>query len=182
MKNNIETLPEKLLILQGERIILDADLATIYGVKTYRLNEAVKRNSKRFPKDFMFQLTRKEAEEVIRSRSQNAILKRGKNIKYLPYAFTEHGALMAANILRTAKAIRMSVFVVRAFIKIRQMLSQQQDLAKKLQEVEKELKGRLDIHEAAIVSVLQRIMQILDPPPVPVEEEKPKRRMGFNAD
>ncbi len=162
--------------------MLDRDLAKIYGVSTKRLNEQIRRNEKRFPKDFMFRLSQEEAEQLICSRSQNATLKRGKNIKYLPSVFTEHGALMVANILKTEKAIRMSVFVVRAFVKMRQILGQYPDLAKKLKELETELKGRLDIHEAAIVSVLQRIMQLLDPPSPPTEEEKPKRRMGFVTD
>lgn len=102
--------------MRGQRVILAADLAKIYGVHTRALNQAVKRNRARFPEDFTFQLTRDEAGRIAVSRSQSVISKRGRNIKYLPYVFTEHGALMAANILNSAHAVRMSVFVVRAFV------------------------------------------------------------------
>jgi len=146
---------------------LDTDLGRLYGVTTKRLNEQVKRNRERFPDDFMFQLTMEEADRLRRSRSQIATLKRGQNIKYLPYAFTEHGAIMAANVLNSHRAVQMSVFVVRAFIKMRSILTDTRDLARKLAALEKELKGRLDVHEASIVTVLQRVMDILDPPAVP---------------
>ena len=179
----IQSLAVKIAIIRGERVILDSDLAAVYGVPTKRFNEQVRRNIKRFPSDFMFRLSRQETEELLCSRSQNATLKRGQNVKYLPLAFTEHGALMAANVLRTDRAIRMSVFVVRAFIKMRQLLGQNQELAEKLHSLEKELKGRLDSHEAAIVSVLQKIMLVLNPPLAPsISEVKPKRKMGFHSD
>lgn len=133
----------------------------------------------RFPEDFMFQLTPQEAELWLRSRSQFATLKRGKNIKYLPYAFTEHGEIMAANVLNSPEAVRMSVFVVRAFVKMRQILVGNRALAEKLSEIEKTLTGRLDIHERAIVHVLEQIMQLLSPPPLP--EPPPKRPIGFHV-
>lgn len=101
----------RILILRGQKVILDADLAAIYGVTTKRLNEQVKRNARRFPADFLFRLNREEAETVMRSRSQIATLKRGQNVKFLPYAFTENGAVMAANVLNSPQAVRMSVFV-----------------------------------------------------------------------
>ena len=143
--------------IRGVRVLLDADLARIYGVSTSRFNEAVKRNKQRFPEDFMFQLT---AHEEAALRSQIAILKagRGQHRKYRPYAFTEHGALMAANILNSSRAVEMSVFVVRAFVKMRETLLGNRDLAKKLEELEKKLTGRLDSHEVAIVHVLQELM------------------------
>ena len=106
--------------IRDQRVILDADLAALYGVPTKRLNEQVKRNASRFPSDFLFRLTSDEAEGCWRSRSQIATLKRGQNIKYLPYAFTEHGALMAANILSSPSAVAMSVYVIRAFVKMRE--------------------------------------------------------------
>ena len=106
-------------------------------------------------------------------------MKRGQNIKYLPYAFTEHGAIMAANVLNSPRAEQMSVFVVRAFIKMRSVLCDTHELAQKLAELEKELKGRLDIHEAAIVDILQRVMQILEPPLIP--PDLPRRRIGFHS-
>jgi len=162
--------------IRGLRVMLDADLARIYGVSTSRFNEAVKRNKQRFPEDFMFQLT---ADEAAALRSQIAISKagRGQHRKYRPYAFTEHGALMAANILNSSCAVEMSVFVVRAFVKMRETLLGSRDLAKKLAELEEKLTGRLDSHEVAIVHVLQELMQILNPPPPP--PDPPQRRIGF---
>ena len=163
--------------LRGERVILDADLARVYGVPTKRLNEQVRRNAERFPQDFMFRLTETEADSL---RSQFATLKsgRGQHRKYLPHAFTEHGAIMAANVLNSPEAMQMSVFVVRAFLKMRAALTDTRALAKKLTDLEGELKKRLDVHEVAIVEVLQRVMAILDPPPQP---EPPKREMGLHV-
>jgi hypothetical protein len=105
--------------IRGQRVILAADLAKLYGVRTLRLNEAVKRNKVRFPSDFMFQLTMDEWDEVKALRSQFAILKPGQHQKYRPYAFTEHGAIMAANVLSSAQAVAMSVYIVRAFVQQR---------------------------------------------------------------
>ena len=158
--------------------MLDGDLAKIYGVPTFRFNEAVKRNKERFPPDFMFQLT---AEENASLRSQFAILEtgRGRHRKYRPYAFTEYGALMAANILNSPRAVQMSIFVVRAFAKMRESLLASPDLARKLAALEKKLTGRLDVHEAAIVKVLQDLMQILNPPPLP--PDPPRRKIGFQS-
>jgi hypothetical protein len=104
----VEQIDGMIRTIRGVRVMLDRDLAQIYGVATRVFNQAVKRNKARFPEDFMFQLTRKEADSVLRSRSQNVTLKRGQNIKYLPYAFTEYGALMAANILNSARAVQMN--------------------------------------------------------------------------
>ncbi len=168
--------------IRGQKVILDSDLARIYGVPTKRLNEQVRRNIKRFPSDFMFKLTAAESESLLRSRSQFATLKRGTNIKYPPYAFTENGAIMAANVLNSPEAVRMSVFVVRAFVKMRELLSGTKELAKQLAALEKKLTARLDEHETAIVEVLQRLMQILDPPPAPPEPEQPTRRIGFHVE
>jgi hypothetical protein len=109
-----------IIALRNQRVILAADLARLYGVETRVLNQAVKRNGKKFPQDFMFRLTFSEVQEISRSRSQSVILKRGHNVKYLPYAFTEHGAIMAANVLNSPRAVQMSVFVVRAFVRLRQ--------------------------------------------------------------
>ena len=172
-------LEELIITVRGQRVILAIDLSRIYGVQTKVLNQAVKRNISKFPSDFLFQLTSDEAERLGRSRSQSVTLKRGQNIKYLPYAFTEHGAIMAANVLNSSRAVQMSVFVVRAFVKMRSALGDTHDLARKLAKLEKELKDRLGIHEAAIVEVLQRVMNIIDPPPEP---EPPKRRIGFSVE
>jgi phage regulator Rha-like protein len=179
--------------VREQKIILDADLARIYGVSTKRLNEQVKRNQERFPVDFAFQLTAKEADplrsQIATSSSQGA--KNEKNVlrsqiatssshggrRYCPYAFTEHGTIMAANVLNSARAVQMSVFVVRAFLKMRAFLGDKRELAKQLAALEKELKQRLDIHEAAIVTILQRVMDIIDPPSPPPAPDKPK--IGF---
>jgi hypothetical protein len=165
--------------IRGQRVILDTDLARIFGVPTFRFNEAIKRNRERFPADFLFQLT---AEEFKSLTSQIAILKkgRGQHRKFLPYAFTENGAIMAANVLNSPEAVRMSVFVVRAFIQMRDLLGSTKELAKQLAELEKKLTTRLDGHEVAIVNVLRRVMDILDPPPPP--PEPPRRRIGFNVE
>ena len=164
--------------VRGERVILDADLAKIYGVTTKGFNQAVRRNREKFPPDFLLELTAVETEALRRSRSQSVTLKRGQNVKYQPFAFTEHGALMAANILNSPQASQMSVFVIRAFIKMRSLLTDTRELAKKLASLETELKSRLDVHETAIVDVLHRIMLLLDPAPGP---EIPAKEMGFHA-
>lgn len=165
-------------VVRDERVILDADLAKIYGVATKIFNQAVRRNRERFPPDFLLELTATEAESLRRSRSQIVTLKRGQNVKYAPFAFTEHGALMAATILNSSEATQMSVFVIRAFIRMRGLLTDTRELAKKLASLETELKSRLDVHETAIVDVLQRVMLLLDPPPGP---EVPEKELGFHT-
>jgi phage regulator Rha-like protein len=174
----VEHLTQLIHEIRGQKVILDRDLARLYGVETKNLNKAVRRNLDRFPADFMFQITFEEAHACLGSRFQFGTLKRGKNIKYLPYAFTEHGAIMAANVLNSPRAAQMSVFVVRAFVKMRAALSDNRDLARKLAALEKELKNRLNVHEAAIVTILQRVMAIIDPPALP---EPPKKRIGFQV-
>ena len=139
----------------------------------------MKRNGKRFPPDFLFQLTGEEADSL---RSQIVTLKsgRGQHRKFLPYAFTENGAVMAANVLNSPAAVRMSVFVVRAFVKMRELLGGTKELAKQLAALEKKLTARLDGHEVAIIDVLRRVMDILDPPPPP--PEPPRRQIGFHVE
>jgi len=153
---------------------LDRDLAALYGVPTFRFNEAVKRNRNRFPEDFMFQLTGDEAACLTSQIAMSKSSRGGR--RTLPYAFTEHGIVMAANILRSPKAIQMSVFVVRAFIRMRQMLIEQRGLARKLAALEEELTARLDVHETAINEILGQIRRLLSSPPEP---EPPKKRIGF---
>jgi predicted amino acid-binding ACT domain protein len=172
--------------IRGERVILDADLAKLYGVPTKVLNQAVRRNRQKFPPDFLLELTHAEASNLQRSRlqqdtisrSQIVTLKHGKNVKHLPFAFTEHGAIMAANILNSPQAVQMSVFVVRAFVKMRSLLTDTRELAKKLAALEKELTSRLDCHETAISEFMRRIMFLLDPPRGP---EIPDKEMGFHT-
>jgi hypothetical protein len=183
----IEQIDALIRTVRGARVILDRDLAKIYGVPTFRFNEAIKRNRHRFPADFMFQLTRSEFDSLtsqiamskLENSSQNAMSKpRRGGRRTLPYAFTEHGALQAANVLRSPRAVQMSVFVIRAFVKMRETLLSTRELAKKLAALEKKLTSRLDVHEVAIVEVLQDLMQILNPPPSP--PEPPRRRIGFH--
>jgi hypothetical protein len=176
----VDKISSRIRTIRGKKVILDFDLAEIYGVPTKALNQAVKRNLTRFPDDFIFQLTRDEAEMELRSRSQFVTLKRGMNIKYRPYAFTENGAIMAANVLNSPEAVRMSVFVVRAFVQMRDLLGGTKELAKQLAALEKKLTVRLDGHEVAIIEVLRRVMDILDPPPPP--PELPRRRIGFQVE
>ena len=187
--------------VRGQKVILDADLAKVYNVPTKALNQAVKRNREKLPEDFLFQLTLDEADEVRNSmpqpassqapsnrsqivtgslRSQTVTSNSGRGgRRYAPYAFTEHGAIMAANVLNSPQATQMSVFVVRAFVKMRAVFSDTRKLTRKLAALETELKSRLDIHESAIVDVLQRIMKILDPPPPPPEPPTPQ--IGFHV-
>jgi phage regulator Rha-like protein len=177
--------------VRGERVMLDSDLASIYGVETKALNRAVKRNRNRFPKDFVFQLSEDEWKNLryqigtsssdpkhqsLRYQIGTATLRHGGR-RSRPYVFTEHGAIMAANVLNSARAVQMSVFVVRAFLKMRALLGDKRDLAQKLAALEKELKNRLDVHEAVIVTILQRVMDIIDPPALP--SPPPKPRIGF---
>lgn len=177
----VPDLQDRILTIRGERVILDSDLAEIYGVKTKRLNEQVRRNADRFPDDFSFRIARCEVDRIQVSRSQNATLKQGTNIKYLPRVFTEHGALMAANVLNSKRAVEMSVFVVRAFTKMRSALSDTRELARKLASLEREVKSRLDSHDAVIVEVMQRILDLIDPPEHPAPPPPPSRKIGFDV-
>jgi cell division septum initiation protein DivIVA len=145
----------KILVLRKQKIILDSALAQLYEVPVKRLNEQVKRNRERFPADFMFQLTQDEADSL---RSQNATSKRGGR-RYLPYAFTEHGAIMAATVLNSERAVEMSVFVVRAFVRLREMLATNQQLAGKIDELER----RLDTHDASIQELIEAIRELMEP-------------------
>ena len=171
--------------IRAQRVILDADLARIYGISTKILNKAVSRNIGRFPADFAFQLT---SEEFLDLRFQNGTSRLHKNVsshggrRYRPRAFTEHGCLMAANILRSLQAVEMSVFVVRAFVRMRQMLSAPHDLSRKLAELEAKLTARLDGHETAITEVLQQIMLLLNPQPIPDQpHDPPAKQIGFHV-
>ncbi len=170
---NIEPL---ILSFRDQKIILDSDLARLHGVETKALNRAVKRNAERFPKDFMFQLNRTEFDHLKCQIGTSSSSHGGR--RKLPWAFTEHGTVMAANVLNSPRAVQMSVFVVRAFLKMRALLGGTKELARQLKALEAKLTARLDGHEAAIVDVLQRIMRLLDPPPGP---EPPCRQIGFHA-
>ena len=179
MSNQIEVIAPVIRTIRGQKVILDSDLARIYGVSTKALNQAVKRNLKRFPDDFLFRLSGDELENL---KSQIVTSNTRGGQRYLPYAFTENGTIMAANVLNSPSAVRMSVFVVRAFVQMRELLGGTKELAKQLAALEKKLTARLDVHESVIVDVLRRVMDILDPPPPPPEPEQPKRRIGFHVE
>jgi phage regulator Rha-like protein len=153
------------------------DLAAIYGASTSRLNQQVKRNADRFPDDFVFQLT---AEEFASLMLQIATSKKGRGgRRKLPLAFTEHGAIMAASVLNSPRAVQMSVFVVRAFVKMREVLAQNGQLAEKLAELERRLTERLDVHEKAIVHILGEIKKLMEPLPPQSEPKRPE--IGFHV-
>ncbi len=166
-------LDKLILSLRDQKVILDTDLAGIYGVPTFRFNEAVRRNRDRFPEDFMFRLTKEEWAKLHSLRSQTAILKpgRGRHRKYPPHAFTEHGALMAANLLKSPRAVEMSVYVIRAFVKMRSALARNQDMARRLADIEKVLLG----HDGALRDLYDKIRPLLAPP------ELPRREIGFHT-
>ena len=159
----VEHISRSILVLRGQRVLLDTELADLYGVTTKRLNEQVRRNRERFPADFMFQLTAEEAEAL---RSQIATLKsgRGQHRKYLPYAFTEHGAIMAATVLNSPRAVEMGIYVVRAFVKLREILASNKDLARRLDELEARIEKKLTTHDEAIAAMLSAIRELMNPP------------------
>lgn len=188
---NTQTIDTLIFTIRGQKVLLDTDLANLYGVPTKRFNEAFKRNRKRFPEDFAFQLT---AAEFNNLRSQIAIsssqhIENKDNIRnwsqiatssgkhrgktYRPWAFTEHGALMAANILRSEEAVHMSIYVVRAFIKQREQLAANQTILKRLAEIDKSLLQ----HDTALRDIYNKLLPLLQPPPDP-----PRRRIGFITD
>lgn len=164
-------LADRIVEARGLKVILDADLARVYAVETRALNQAVKRNAGRFPADFAFQLTLQEAQGLRRSRSQSVILNRGSNVKHRPWAFTEHGALMAASMLNSRRAIEMSVFVVRAFVRLRDVARRHADLAEQLAVLER----RVTTHDRSLKSVFAALRQLLEPP------ARPRRRIGFGV-
>ncbi len=164
-----ERIESRILLIRGQKVMLDADLAELYGVTTKRLNEQVKRNLARFPEDFMFRLTPTEVEALNRSQIATGSQKH-RDPRFPPYVFTEHGAIQAANVLNSPRAVEMGVHVVRAFVRLRVMIVANKELAKKLDELER----RLDDHDEAIVEIVQAIRELMAPP-----EDKPKRKIGF---
>lgn len=167
----------RILMIRGQKVMIDADLATLYGVPTKRLNEQVKRNAERFPADFMFQLTPAEKAEVVANCDHLAKLKFSKA---LPFAFTEHGAIQAANVLNSTQAIEMGVYVVRAFVRLREVLSSSRELAAKLDALEQKTERLSLQHEtfagntrAQLKQVFEALRQLMTPP------EVPKRSIGF---
>ena len=172
MENRIpaprEEIGNAIRLVRGQKVLLDNDLARLYGVETRVLNQAVKRNAGRFPEDFMFQLSADEAEAWLRSRSQFVILKRGENLKYRPYAFTEQGVAMLSSVLHSDRAVQVNIEIMRAFVKLRRLLASSADLARKLEALEK----KYDLRFKVVFDALRRLMS----PP------EPKRReIGFHV-
>jgi hypothetical protein len=163
-------LPTRIIEVRGVKVLLDADLAELYAVPTKALNQAIKRNRQKFPPDFMFRLTRDEKAEVVTNCDH---LQRLKFSPSLPLAFTEHGALMAANVLNSAKAVAMSVYIIRAFMKMRETLVANQAILKRLAEIDKSLLQ----HDTALHDIYRKLLPLLQPPP-----DLPRRRIGFNKD
>ncbi len=176
---------ESIFLVRGQKVMLDADLAALYGVTTKRLNEQVRRNYSRFPEDFLFRLTTQEAASLRSQfatskgktatlRSPFAIPKKGRGgRRYAPYAFTEHGAIMAASVLNSERAVKASIYVVRAFVKLREMLAAHKELAQKLAELESRIQG----HDEQIVALVEAIRQLMEPLPAP-----PRKRIGFHSE
>jgi len=161
---------QRILLIRGVKVIIDSDLAEVYGVPTRRLNEQVKRNRIRFPEDFMFQLTADEKTEVIANCDH---LEKLKFSKALPFAFTEHGAIMAASVLNSPNAIEVSVFVVRAFVQLREIISGHRELARKIAQLERKLSN----HDKQILTIVDAIKQLMDPKLPPKS-----RQIGFRRD
>jgi hypothetical protein len=167
----LERIERKILFIRGEKVILDIDLAELYGVETKRLNQQVRRNLGRFPADFLFQLSDTEYSSL---RSQFATSNEGRGgRRYLPFAFTEHGAIMAASVLNTPRAVEMSVFVVRAFVRLRNFLATRKELAEKVAELERKMSS----HDEQIVAIIDAIKQLMATPAPPK-----KRSIGFQSE
>ena len=161
-----EVIEKKILLIRGQKVMLDAHLAELYGVETKALKRAVKRNIDRFPSDFMFALT---AEENVALRHHFGTLKRGEHAKYLPFAFTEQGVAMLSSVLHSKRAVQVNIEIVRAFVRLREILGTHKDLARKLEELEKKYDERFRV-------VFDAIRQLMKPP------EKPRKQIGFRVE
>jgi len=165
-----QRIESSILVIRDQKVILDTDLAELYGVSTKVFNQAIRRNQDRFPEDFMFRLTPEEKGEVVTNCDH---LRKLKYSSSLPSAFTEHGAIMAANVLNSPRAITISVYVVRAFVKVRALVNTQKDFARKLEDLER----RLVEHDEKFEVVFTAIRELMRPP-----AEPPKRRIGFSTE
>lgn len=164
-----ERIERAILLIRGQKVLLDTDLAELYGATTKALNQAIKRNTDRFPSDFMFRLTKDEKREVVTNCDH---LRNLKFSRVLPAAFTEHGAIMAATVLNTPRAITVSVYVVRAFVKVRELVNTHKEFARKLEDLERKLVE----HDEKFSVVFAAIRELMEPTTVP-----PKRRIGFST-
>ena len=169
-----EIIAERIFIVRGHKVILDADLAALYEVPTKRLNEQVKRNAARFPADFMFRLTPGEMEALNRSQFATGSQKH-RDPRFAPLAFTEHGAIMAATVLNSLRAVEVSIYVVRAFVQQRELLASNKDLARKLRALEQRIEKKLTTHDQAIADIIDTLRQLTSPATT-------KRRIGFVID
>lgn len=165
-----QLIERKIYLIRGQKVMLDSDLAEIYQVPTKSLNLAVRRNKDRFPGDFMFQLTQAEV-QALRFQFETSKGGRGGR-RYLPYAFTEHGVAMLSSVLRSKRAAQMNILIIRAFIKLREILASHQDLVRAIEDI----RCKQEEQGGQIAAILETINQILDPEPVP-----PKRRIGFHG-
>jgi hypothetical protein len=163
----VEIIERRIYVIRGQKVMLDSDLAQLYEVPTKRFNEAVKRNNDRFPADFMFQLTDEEAQSL-RSQIATSNIGRGGR-RYLPYVFTEHGVAMLSAVLRSTRAVHMSILIVRAFVRLRELLSTHKDLARKIEEIEtaqKHIWRTQQQHASILVDVVKDVQRLKAPPPV----------------
>jgi len=163
-----EQIEQVILLIRGQRVMLDRDLAALYGVETKNLNKAVRRNLDRFPADFMFQLTAEEAERL---RFQFGTLKRGQHFKYLPQAFTQEGVAMLSSVPRSPRAIQVNIAIMRVFVRLRETLALHKELAQKLAELER----RIESHDSSIRTLFDAIRCLTTPP------AKPRREIGFHV-
>ncbi|MBW1909812.1 MAG: ORF6N domain-containing protein [Deltaproteobacteria bacterium] len=164
----VERITDKIFLLRGKKVLIDRDLAHLYGVETRVLIQGVKRNIERFPSDFTFQLTQDEFDSL---RSQIVISKGKGGRRYLPYVFTEQGVAMLSSVLRSKRAIEVNIAIMRAFVKLREMLATHKELARKLQDLEQQLKG----HDEQIQTIFEAIQQLLTPP------QQPRKKIGFEV-
>jgi hypothetical protein len=171
---SVELIEQNIYLIRGHKVMLDSDLAELYGVTTKRLNEQVKRNQGRFPGDFMFQLTRQEADRLNRSQIATGS-QRHRNPRHKPYAFTEHGAVMLASVLSTPIAVEASIRVVRAFVRLRSILVEHKDLARKIKALEKSYRAQSQRYDAQFNAVFDAIRKLMEPPPA-----RAARRIGFS--
>ncbi len=180
----VELIQRKIYLIRGHKVMLDSDLAELYGVETFNLNKAVKRNNERFPEDFMFQLTKEEADslrfqigilktgEQAKSQSVETTRGRGQHRKYLPYVFTEQGVAMLSSVLHSKRAIQVNIAIMRAFVKLKEMLSTNKELAHKLAQLER----KMEKHDGGIKLIFDAIRQLMAPP------EKKRLKIGFKRE
>ncbi len=163
----VESIQQRIYLIRGHKVMLDRDLAELYGVKPIAMRQQVRRNSNRFPADFMFQLNQEEAEALV---SQNVIPSRRSLGGYLPYVFTEQGVAMLSSVLRSDRAVQVNIAIMRAFVRLRQLLGTHKDLARKLEELE----GKYDANFRVVFDAIRKLMGPEKPPP--------RRRIGFEAE